>query len=210
MEEATQVIMASGKIENFIREEAARYSLTVLEFTEGQSLAVYTDGYDASNDISLMSLYTAAVDACEKWLRLVVIAELLEQQKKANAFVSLQLPNRKLNLEASTNNSRVDVFEAQSNVDKMYTPIGEMSVFAYLAITQIKNNPVMLLYNFFGDSIEQIHNILAMPIYEEQGGDGPLDEYRMEDLGIQDPLGLYRFDYLWSGVRHFFEEAKVV
>lgn len=113
-------------------------------------------------------------------------------------------------MEASTNNSRVDVFEAQSNADKMYTPIGEMSVFAYLAITQIKNNPVMLMYNFFGDCIEQIHNILAMPIYEEQGGDGLLDEYRMEDLGIQDPLGLHRFDYLWSGVRHFFEEAKVV
>lgn len=79
--EATQVIMANGGIEDFVREEAARYSLTVLEFTEGQSLAVYTDGCDANNDISLMSLYTAAVDACEKWLRLVVIAELLEQQK---------------------------------------------------------------------------------------------------------------------------------
>ena len=26
----------------------------------------------------------------------------------------------------------------------------------------------------------------------------------------QDPLGLHKFDYLWSGVRHFFEEAKVV
>ncbi len=37
-----------------------------------------------------------------------------------------------------------------------------------------------------------------------------LMQYRMEDLGIQDPLGLHRFDYLWSGVRHFFEEAKVV
>lgn len=40
MEEATQVIMANGGIEDFVREEAARYSLTVLEFTEGQSLAV--------------------------------------------------------------------------------------------------------------------------------------------------------------------------
>lgn len=210
MEEATQVIMANGGIEDFVREEAARYSLTVLEFTEGQSLAVYTDSCDANNDISLMSLYTAAVDACEKWLRLVTIAELLEQQKKANAFVSLQLPSRRLNVEASTNNSRGDVFEAQSNADKMYTPIGEMSTFAYLAITQIKNNPVMLLYNFFGDCIEQIHNILAMPIYDEQGGDGLIDEYRLEDVGIQDPLGLHKFDYLWSGVRHFFEEAKVV
>lgn len=51
MEEATQIIMANGAIENFIREEAARYSLIVLEFTEGQSLAVYTDGCDANNDV---------------------------------------------------------------------------------------------------------------------------------------------------------------
>ena len=58
MEEA--VIRANAGIEDFVREEAARYSLTVLEFTEGQSLAVYTDGYDANNDVSLMSLYTAA------------------------------------------------------------------------------------------------------------------------------------------------------
>ena len=47
-----------------------------------------------------------------------------------------------------------------------------------------------------------------MPIYEEQGGDGLLDEYRLEDVGIQDLLGLHKFDYLWSGVRHFFEEAR--
>ena len=32
MKEVTQVIMANGGIEDFIREEAARYSLTVLEF----------------------------------------------------------------------------------------------------------------------------------------------------------------------------------
>ena len=149
MEEATQVIMANGGIEDFVREEAARYSLTVLEFTEGQSLAVYTDGCDANNDVSLMSLYTVAVDACEKWLRLVTIAELLEQQKKANAFVSLQLPNRRLNVEASTNNSRVDVFEAQLNADKMYTPIGEMSTFAYLAITQIKKQSSYVVIQLF-------------------------------------------------------------
>lgn len=47
-----------------------------------------------------------------------------------------------------------------------------------------------------------------MPIYEEQGGDGLLDEYRLEDVGIQDLLGLHKFDYLWSGVRHSLKKQR--
>lgn len=92
----------------------------------------------------------------------------------------------------------------------MYTPIGEMSTFAYLAITQIKNNPVMHMYNFSEIALSRFTISLQCRFMRSSVEMDCLMQYRMEDLGIQDPLGLHRFDYLWSGVRHFFEEAKVV
>lgn len=196
------------RMENILKDEAVKCSEVVKEFTESDVLAVYeSECRDMDNDIKVRALFDAAVEACGKWLRQVVTADIFDHTKHNTARVSLIVPDGSItvNADASTNYEVNDIFGTERN-EVLYTPLGEMDYFTRLAILTVPDNPVQLLYTYLSDCIKYIHHVLCMPIKEEEcGGDGFLDEVRLSLGSIQDPLGLHRYDSLWSsGVDEFF------
>lgn len=200
--------MWDKRMEDILGDEAVKYSEVVKKFTEGDALAVYESPCrDMDNDIKVRGLFDEAVEACGKWLRQVVTADIFDHTKKKIARVSLVVPDGSITINANVNYGVSDMFGAEEN-EVLHTPLGEMDYFTRLAIRTVPANPVKLLYTYFSDCINQMHHILCMPVKaEECGGDDFLDEVRLSLADIQDPLGLHRYDSLWSaGVDEFFNQ----
>ena len=81
----------------------------------------------------------------------------------------------------------------------LHTPIGRMDSFVYHCLTEVRDNPVRLLYRHFVLLLEQIRGML-----KEQGApDGVLEEELLADYGIHDVIGVYRLDSSLAGADKF-------
>lgn len=172
----------------------------VKQLTEGDAVAVYEDERDPENDAQVMKRYEQAVEASRVWLRAVVGTQVIANQSDDICVdAELLMPDRLV---------EVAVYSAQypfgggcnaDIVEKLHTPIGNFGYQVYRAILDTPINPIKEMYKFFQDLIHQIHNIVVMPLHCD-GMDDLLNKYIVEDEGIEDVLGVSRYDALWSNV----------
>lgn len=184
----------------------AETASTVKELTEGNALAVYEDLSNAENDARVMENYEKTLEACRIWLRAVLGAEVIDNNKAdISAEAALFLPDRLV--EVSVYSSEIP-FGGENNSDTretLITPIGKLDYFTYRAILDVPINPVKVLYKYFQDLIHQIHNITTMPLHCD-GQDDLLNKYIVADEGIVDVLGVHRYDSLWYNVEDFLND----
>lgn len=86
----------------------------------------------------------------------------------------------------------------------LYTPIGRMDYFTYMAITQIENNPVAVLYRHLSASLKYMHGVLSLPPH-----DRPyelLNAELLESYNIHDSLRIHRMDSILSNVELFLDK----
>lgn len=195
------------KIKGFLIALGFDTAKTVKELTEGDAVAVYEGERDLENDAKVMERYEQAVEACRVWLRAVAGTQVIDNQSDDICVeAELLMPDRLV---------EVAVYSAQypfgggcngDLVEKLHTPIGNFGYQVYRAILDTPVNPVKELYKFFQDLINQIHNIVVMPIHCD-GMDDLLNKYIVEDEGIVDVLGVSRYDALWSNVMDFMADA---
>lgn len=175
----------------------------VKRLIDSYELAVYQGQPNPENDSKVWEMYEDAVEECRVWLRSVLAAEVFEQQEDNMIEVSLLLPDRVLEVEMLTSDSAV-----QSEL--LVTPLGEMTYYTYQALLQISQNPVQMLYRYFGKLIRQLHEYTKERSH--CGGNDILHKYTVDDEDIVDVLGIHRFDAVWGRIDEFFgskcKEAK--
>lgn len=196
-----------AKIKGFLIALGFDTAKTVKELTEGDAVAVYEGERDPENDTKVMERYKKAVEACRVWLRAVAGTQVIANQSDDICVeAELLMPDRLV---------EVAVYSAEfpfgggcnaDVVEKLNTPIGKIDYSTYRAILDTPVNPVKELYRYFQDLVNQIHNIVVMPLHCD-GMDDLLNKYIVEDEGIVDVLGVSRYDALWSNVMDFMKDA---
>ena len=187
--------------------------------------AVYRGDKDVSVESQCWDAYLDALNAVKRWLRMASLLDLSESLR-TEAYTLLYLPGEDLQVEIRVNADTCipvrnfpgvlfPVQDAESEAmrrllerpacfhrgsyEMLHTPIGRMDSFVYHCLTEVRDNPVRLLYRHFVLLLEQIRGML-----KEQGApDGVLEEELLADYGIHDVIGVYRLDSSLAGADKF-------
>lgn len=189
--------------------------------------AVYRGDKDVSVESQCWDAYLDALNAVKRWLRMASLLDLSESLR-TEAYTLLYLPGEDLQVEIRVNADTCipvrnfpgvlfPVQDAESEAvrkllerpacfhrgsyEMLHTPIGRMDSFVYHCLTEVRDNPVSLLYRHFVLLLEQIRGML-----KEQGApDGVLEEELLADYGIHDVIGVYRLDSSLAGADKFLD-----
>lgn len=190
----------------FLENKGAEYAGMVKEFRDN-CMPVYEGDENSDKNAKAWSAYELARSGVEQWLRAVLLVDLaVFRHNEARAV--LYLPDRNMKLSATSNNDKdigFGLLPPDGYRDQMlYTPIGQIDYFTYMAITQVENNPVDILYRHLSASLRYMHNVLSMPEH-----DRPYELLHKELLvchNIQDPLEIYKLDGALSNVDSFLDK----
>lgn len=191
--------MYYGQLESIVAQETAKLAEPVRDFIDNY-VPIYDTDEDEVNDFHCWGAYTKAVEAVDKWMALVVCANLVEYTDRT-AYASLELPDGKHEYYNELSVSGVDINSPFLPVIR--TPIGEMNYFIYRCIVDIPDNPVVLFYKAMQEQIRRVHNLITLT--PEGYDDDLITPAILELCGIHDSLNICRLDSCLTHVDEFFD-----
>lgn len=118
-----------------------------------------------------------------------------------------------------------DVFIDKPHGERVDTPIGQLSVGMLRLIMEIEDNPVKMLYLHLGDLLHAIRNMLSLPLHsdtsmveaweklgarcKDASESTMLTDVFLKEHGIQDVIGVHKFETLLYDIDKFFERFSV-
>lgn len=170
------------------------YTDKVKNFTE--QLAVYEDAKPAEeSDAEVRSAYEQAVQAVEKYTKILLVQELYEDSALNYSRVQLRLPDRILDIavHAEGADDEVNAYEL------VETPIGFIDEYFYKQLLENKYNPISVMYKHLGMLVRGIHNMISIQSFDAEILCGAV----LNSSEIQDVIGVYRMDTLLRRIDDF-------
>ena len=135
------------ELERIIAQKTADLAEPVRDFIDN-CVCIYDTGVDDAHDFNCWVAYKKAIEAIDKWMSLVVGADLVEYTENM-ICVSLELPDGKH--EYYNELSVSGVVREGTSLPVVHTPIGDFNYFISRCIVDIPDNPVMLFYKAMQD-----------------------------------------------------------
>lgn len=154
---------------------------------------------DSSLDLAASHAYHEAIDVCCKWLREVLLEELVLHPEYQSVSCRLSLPSGDCELEVGVKASGVFVGGITPQV--IFTPIGAMSDVVLRTILMNEDNPVTVMFRHLGVLSNHLHNLLAMR--------GLTETIITQDVliaqGIHDTIMVHEMDGILYNIDGFFK-----
>ena len=202
--------MLNDSIKAYLEMKAAEYAEPVRKLMT-EDIVFF--GADSNTVIttSALVIYNEAEEAIMRWLSSVLEMSMSESQSHKEVMVVLHFPCSDMKVVVKGKDWTKDrVFEAEGNSccedvcqgyqekeDYLRTPIGEMNMFTYEAVMQIKDNPVKLLYLHFSSLLAKMHKC--------RGCESVLNKKCLEDSNVKDNYHIYKMDLLLRDINDFFQ-----
>lgn len=193
-------------LKEFLEKKAEVLSKPVMDFMDSQ--VVYQTEDTDCEEVSgrnEKAKFLKVTEATREWLRAVALCSMLENRKKVREEVSLVVPDDDVSVSVSMDGVFCDHYIEQGDVAQ--TPIGVIDAYVYEAILGVKNNPIILLYQFFDEQLRKERSLMA----GKDGSSTPiLTRSVLERYGVNDVLGVYRMESLMQGINAFLHPDRSV
>ena len=187
------------ELERIIAQKTADLAEPVRDFIDN-CVCIYDTGVDDAHDFNCWVAYKKAIEAIDKWMSLVVGADLVEYTENM-ICASLELPDGKH--EYYNELSVSGVVRDGTSLPVVHTPIGDFNYFIYRCIVDIPDNPVMLFYKAMQEQIHRVHVLITLD--PDGYNDDLITPAILELCGIHDPLDICRLDSCLTHIDEFFD-----